>query len=429
MPDPLRANGLGAGLFIGLLLAYGAVSLTQALKFDFDFKHFYRDADYVWRHGALNPDLDNPDRDLRRQLPFYLPIVPLALSPLAALGAKGAAILWSATQVAALAYCGWRMRRWATEVNALPAALPVTLALALPALYEAARFNQLSLFVLAMLLAGGAALERGRPLRAGVWLALAALLKLLPAIFFLWLLLKRRWAALGSAATVALLIGVTPCLIAFGPQAAWDYHAQWWAYNLHGAAGGMTDPTLREHFIDHRNQSIAAVLARTFWSEHPYRGPWRPFALSEETCRDVALGLTLAGAAGLALLTAQAAHRLSPFALRIELALYAIAMLALSPLVRQYYLVWAIPALALLTSARLSATTSAPGKRWALAGVIIWLLGMLAWTSPLARLYGAHLLMLLGLAACLLGLRATATLELPEQQPPPGVPSPREAPG
>ncbi|MFQ6048974.1 MAG: hypothetical protein ACE5K7_06385, partial [Phycisphaerae bacterium] len=79
-----------------MLAAVGAVSFIQAVKLDYDFHHFYLDAAYVWQHGALNPDLETPERSQqRRRLPFYLPVVALLLSPLTSAGVKPAAAVWT----------------------------------------------------------------------------------------------------------------------------------------------------------------------------------------------------------------------------------------------------------------------------------------------------------------------------------------------
>lgn len=79
-------------------------------------------------------------------------------------------------------------------------------------------------------------------------------------------------------------------------------------------------------------------------------------------------------------------------------------MLALAPLVRQYYLAWALPALVIL--ARAAHARQRSGQ----AGLVVWIIGMLLWTWPAARLVGAHLVMLIVLGALVLlaGRRATS---------------------
>ncbi len=406
MSSPPRTRALHV-VFVLLVAMAGIVSLVRALEFRFDFHHFYLDAEYVWNHAALNPDLDHPDPARRRQLPFYLPAVPLLLAPLGALGRTGAAVVWALLQAGSLAAALILLRRWATELaggsaESLRAALLAWL-LAAPALFEAARFNQLSTPLLALLLFAFERLRKRRSRSAGALLGSAAVLKLLPAIFVVWLLQKRLWwAGLGWAvggASLALL----PCLLCFGPRLTWQYHAEWFDYNFRGAAAtGMTDPSLRAHFIDHRNQSLPSVVARLCWREHPHPAPLRLASLSLETCRRVGLAMAALLAAALLLATARPADQLSAPRRQAEFALYLLAMLILSPLVRQYYLVWALPALQCLAGAAVHPAASR-ARRFGRAGLAVWVLGMLLWMLPAARLLGVHLAMLVVLALLLLG--------------------------
>jgi hypothetical protein len=425
MPSPpardTRAWQRGSLVGLGMLLAVvGVVSYTQAVKLDYDFHHFYRDAAYVWQHGRLNPDLDNPDRSQRRQLPFYLPVVALLLSPLTAGGVHLAALLWVLGHVIALAYALNVLTRWgASGTSRAPprAAVVIATVVALPAIYEAARFNQMSFFVLGLALAGVTALERRQPVRAGMWLGLAAVLKLLPTVFALWLALKRQWTAAVTFAATALVVALVPCLIVFGPSETVKYYRQWWNYTLHGApARGMVEAELRSHFIDHRNQSIPAVLARLCWREHPRAAAFQPLQLNEQACRRWGQGLTLVLAAVLAWLTRHSGpwlrrQRVSDATLRdrcrTEAAVYLVAMLVFSPLLRTYYLVWVLPGLVLLVRYGLDERVRAL-QRLGQIGVVLWLLGMVAWMSEAARAYGAHLIMLIALAGILLGLAARA---------------------
>lgn len=71
--------------------------------------------------------------------------------------------------------------------------------------------GQMSLFVAALVAAGVADLVRGRDLRAGTWLGLAAALKITPLLFALALLPMRRLrAAAAMTATIVLAVFVAP---------------------------------------------------------------------------------------------------------------------------------------------------------------------------------------------------------------------------
>jgi hypothetical protein len=406
-----RALQLG---IVGLLIVVGIVSFDRARRARYDFHHFYLDARYVWEHGALNPDFENADRDQRRQLPFYLPVVPLALSPITALGRVPAAIFWAAAQVAALGYSLRVLLRWSRvrETLAPPAApMAIALLLALPAFIEAGKFNQLSYFVLASVLGGIRALDRERPLRAGALLGAAAVMKLLPAIFLPWLLLKRRWSAAVMMVAASAVLAVLPTMVVFGPGKSIEYHKEWWQHNVRGdAASGMLRADLDDHFIDRRNQSITQVIARLTWTEHKHAAPWQPLKLEPQTA--LWISRLIAVSLGLMLLatTARPWSDLSPLRRHAEAAVYAIGMLVFSPLLRQYYLVWAVPALVLL--ARAATNPRSPHvRRLGWIALATWAGGMIAWIWPITRMYGAHLIMLLAIGVLL--LRATQGPALP----------------
>jgi alpha-1,2-mannosyltransferase len=427
MANPRRSQRVVNLGLIALLVGVGVVSFERTRpdasgQLKFDFSHFYLDASYVWEHGAL-PPLSTQDEGEARRLPFYLPIVPLVLAPLTAGGPSAAGLFWAAAQVAALGYSLRVLRRWtARAAGALAdhgvAVMGLAVVLALPAVYDAAKFNQLSFFVLALVLAGSATLEKGHSWRGGAFLGAAAVLKLLPAIFLIWLLLKRRWTASAGFLAAAVVLAVTPCLLVFGPARTVAYHREWWTCNVGGdAVRGLVNPVLREHFIDHRNESIAQVIARLTWAEHPYRTAWQPLHWDAQTGQYVAYAV----AGGLLLALAWSTRRpwpswrsLSIVQLRTEAATYAMAMLALSPLVRTYYLVWALPGLVLMARAALGGGTGATVDRTPAtagggavryigrAGLLVWTAGMAVWMWPTARLVGVHLVMLIVLAVVLL---------------------------
>jgi alpha-1,2-mannosyltransferase len=384
---------------VALLAGLGTLSYNRAARERFDFRHSYLDARYVWEHRALNPQLleGKPPEDLPvevRQLPFYLPTVPLLIAPLTAWGRPTAALLWAVAQIAALGLSLRMLRSWSPG---RPLIFGAMLLLALPALVEAARFNQLSYFVLALVLGGLVLLERNRAWLGGALFGCAAVIKLLPGLFLIWLILKRKWTAVGGFVVAAAGLAALPPVAVFGPRATLEYHREWCAHNLAGdAARGLLNPLLAEHFVDHRNQSIAQVLARLTWPGHPHPAAWQPVQLGPDTCMHAAHGAALALLLLLAWSTRRSWHQLGLERRRVEFAVFALGMLVFSPLLRQYYLVWALPAVLLLVR-------HADAKRWwGRVGTAIWVLGMLAWTWPAARVVGANLLMLLAMGVLLL---------------------------
>ncbi len=413
MTDARRLNRAVALGLVVLLTGLGLLSFDRARRLRYDFAHFYRDARYVWENRALNPQItrDAPTEE-ERQLPFYVPAVPVLLAPLAAFGPSAGALLWAAAQVAALGAVLRVLRRWACPPGPAPPGdlvFALALLLALPALIEAARFNQVSFFVLALVVGGVHALEQRRPWPAGAAFAVAAVLKLLPVLFLPWLLLKRQWSAAAAMAVAGAVVAVAPPLVCFGPERTAAYYREWAAYNTESARG-MLDPHLPEHFLNHRNQSITQVLARLAWADHPYPLPL-PHRPRLEPHTIERLGRAIAGG----LLTVLLWSTRRPWAARsglrrrAEAAVYALALIVLSPLVRQYYLVWALPAVVLLARTAAAGRGAAgeyaeePRHPWpGRIGLAVWTAGMALWLWPTARLWGAHLVMLIALGGLLL---------------------------
>lgn len=411
MPESLPAPRLVYGILLAVLLGLvGAVSFRRAATLAYDFHYFYRDAAYVWQHGALNPELpdlaaamDSDENRWRRQLPFYAPAVPVLLAPLAAFGdAIPAAAIWAGMHVVAVWVSLRILLRWvagATAARRAALIVAAATAAALPAVLEAARFNQLSFLVLGLLLAGVDRVVHGnRKLTGGALLALATVLKLLPGVFLIWLALKREWRALAAAAVALAVLAAAPGVLVFGPQRTAAYYAEWVEYNTRGLGGGQEPALLREHFTDYRNQAIPAVVARLCRAEHPHAVSVSPLRLSRAGCTWLAAGGAGLLAAGLLWTLRRPLRRLDVHTATGEAAVMAIAMMVFAPLLRQYYLVWALPALVQMCAALPEPTPAL--RRWALAGMSAWLVGMLAWLLPEARACGAHLIMLIVLGAC-----------------------------
>lgn len=389
------------GLWLGILLMVAIVSLARSQRMAFDFHHFYLDGAYIWQHWEFNPIFDAAEPDENRQLPFYLPVIPLALAIVCAGGPLIAGLLFALVHVGSLAATMLTMQGAFKRIYAdsLAGPLLVTGLLMVMSIYEAARYNQMSFVMLALVVAGCASL-RQKPLAAGVLLGLAATIKLLPGIFGVWLLLKRRWSAAAAMVATVVLVSILPVAVAFGPQKCVELHLEWFSYNFGSVSGhGMSGQGFDDHFVDHHNQSIAETLARTFRADHPAKNYWQPVNLSA----DIVKGLSLAVAGGLLLglvyLTRRPIKQLDERHVWFEFAAFCLAMLIFSPLLRQYYFVWVLPAVLLFAA---EGMTRVGRHRFGQIGIALWLLGNLAWPSVLMREYGWHLLTFAAMAAMLL---------------------------
>ncbi len=388
---------------VALVVGVGAFSFARAWQERFDYSHFIHDARYVWAQGALPPLSPAPGFEAdARQLPFYLPTVSVALAPLGALPRMAAAGVWALLQMLTLGATLTLLWRWCSAERRT-ATFVLLLLLGAPVIYEAARFNQLTFPTLALVLVGAYLLSHSGPgresrgvLGAGL-LAAATVLKLLPVVFVVWLVLKRRWVATAAFTVCVATFTLLPPVMAFGWRDTLRHHGEWIEHNLAGVAKrGLDDAHLRAHFRDHRNQSLPALAGRWLTADHPNALPHRPLTLSESQARLVAYGGALVLFGGLIAWARRPARMLGSRELQAEAALFALAMVALSPLLRQYYLAWALPALAMVLSATQLRAWSSRVAAW--VGAAVWIAGMLAWLSPTLRLMGVHFFMLVLLA-------------------------------
>ncbi len=126
-------------------------------------------------------------------------------------------------------------------------ALVALLIFSLQSTWSTIALGQMNFLVLLLLLLYWKDWQRGR---AGVWLALAILVKLYVAVVFLFPLLRRCWRVLAWAVVSSLLLAVA-ALAALGPRTFFSY------FVLH--------PTTRLPgwvYTEHINQSLPAVVLR-----------------------------------------------------------------------------------------------------------------------------------------------------------------------
>jgi alpha-1,2-mannosyltransferase len=158
--------------------------------------------------------------------------LPLAKSIYALLGV--ACVTWS---IARFGSAGRKHLVWAVAAVAVPLQI---------------NFDYLNInaFLLALVVAAGFDLARGRDTRAGIWLGLATALKVFPGLLLLYAAYRRRWrpALLGAA----LALGLSVCgLLPLGIAGAVASGRDWL---VHSSAGVWV--------LHRRNQSLPALLER-----------------------------------------------------------------------------------------------------------------------------------------------------------------------
>ena len=248
-------------------------------------------------------------------LPFlYPPFAALLAVPLAVLPVALVQISWTiagALMIVALLHrwgqTGWRLSLWSTAV--VFAVVPVSQTLA---------FGQLGIVLVALvaldLAPGPRVLRRRRLLPEGVLTGVAAVLKLTPMIFVLYLLAVRRWRTALTATITAGVLTVLAAIIL--PRESLDF----WGRLAHGDTG------LGHSLIYYTNQSVYADFVRVF-------------TLAPA---GIVLGL-LASAAVVALGVWAAAvwHRAGE--VRFAVVLCGVASLLASPVSWLHHFVWVVP--------------------------------------------------------------------------------------
>ena len=187
----------------------------------------------------------------------------------------------------------------------------------------------------------------------------------------------------------------------FGPEDTASHYVGWAGRAVH--SGSHRGLILEQREMDWRNQGMGAVLSRWLhpsnWATH-YDNETRAdfesdtpayFNVASLTREQVAWIATAAAGLsvlGLVLLARHPARELTAWQLRMEWSLFMLAMLWLMPVMRQYHMIWAAPAMSMLAA---GIHHIGHRKRWSLfafaciAGVVV---GQLALFSKLLKAMG-----------------------------------------
>ncbi len=382
---------------VALGVASVAIGFHRAAPGDrYDFKSFYGDAAFLARGGDL---VDC------RLLEWYLPGFRVMLTPLGRLDSRAAAAVWSGINLimsvvafAALACCARRLTN-PDQRDARLWSIGAAFFLIAPLVFYNFQISQVSLWPLAMLMLAAAAVVAGRWQPTGAWLGLAIFFKFIPALLVGWLVLRRRFAAAAVAIIVpaALSFGIDAAV--HGPRQACNHHAHWFDVSFHRSAGAAFLEREAE-WKTHENQGLAATLGRLLQptptaTTGVLGGEVRRQVrqvnianLDADTIRWIYRGIMAASGLTLAALTFRARRESeTEFAL---LAIWCVAIIWFAPLARQYYECWGLPALWFLAD-RLWRHQAAGSRGLVCStGLIIWLLGCLAWIAPELRAAGIN---------------------------------------
>ncbi len=230
---------------VGLAVVLALLAVRAAHRPGIDLAVFHR-AGARYAAGAdlyFTPDGEQPFR--------YAPGISALMAPLAALPFPAARAVWAAISAALAFLVALALDRRVASRS--PLAVPVAWLCLLQPLAQELSHGQVDLVVLALVLAAFHLDDRGSPFGAGALVALAAALKVAPAILALDWVVRRRWrplvgVALGGVALAALV------LARYGVAGALDQHVRWFTTQSSAVSG-----LLGAHIS---NQSLWAMTER-----------------------------------------------------------------------------------------------------------------------------------------------------------------------
>jgi alpha-1,2-mannosyltransferase len=178
---------------------------------------------------------------------WWPPFAILALTPLALLANLSLPVAKGVFALLSVACVAWSIARFGQAGRRHLALAVIAVAVPLQINFD---YLNLNAVLLALVVAAGFDLGRGRDVRAGVWLGFAAALKMFPALLLVYAAYRRRWrtAAVGAALTLALTVCA---LLPLGVQGALASGKSWLASSGTGV-----------WVLHRRNQSLPALLNR-----------------------------------------------------------------------------------------------------------------------------------------------------------------------
>jgi len=285
------------------------------------------------------------------RLPFtYPPLAAIALVPLTVIPMAVAGALLTAVSVGLLALvlrtCLRSLGQSGEQLGGWAVWWLLPLALALEPVRNTLAYGQVNIVLMALVAADCLAPSARWP--RGSLVGLAAAIKLTPAAFVLFFLLRRDWRAAGvAAASFVAATGV-------GFLLDWHDSVQYWTSTVFNASrvGGLPYAA---------NQSVVGVLTRLGITHPALSAVW------------LVVAVAVVGAAWLGMRRAFAASQDC-----LAMSLNALAALLISPISWSHQWVWCVPALVALAAAGLRHRARGPLAAMA-AGIVIFAVGPQWW--------------------------------------------------
>ena len=372
-----------------------------------DLEYFYNAGDQLLTSGGLDSGmvrLPSGQIEIRGTIEWYLPFVSRLATLVAWLPFPVAGSIWLLLNVVAFfATLGLLGRHL---MGLPPRDWPVTLLLPVLLLtlfwHWEFRLNQVDTLTLLLIVASFVFWQQRRRNLAGFWLGLAVLLKVTPMLLVVWFALKRQFRVAGVALATVLLAGPVGDLVVFRPAYAASAYQRW--FQVAVSEGSQRGLILAQKEMDWRNQGLGAVVSRwlhptnyaTHFDNDPRIRMGKPpammnvVALPRATVATVVMVVIGLSVAGLLWLARRPASKLNIWQLRMEWALFVLAMLWMMPVLRRYHLILLLPAVAVLAAG----IHYAGSRRWStlalacIGGVLACQLSLLTRLAPEMRIVG-----------------------------------------
>lgn len=406
---PRSVRAAAAAFWVLLCIVLAAYAGRRIARGTPDFEFFYKAGAALLNSGGLDSGCDvlaDGTIERRGTIEWYLPFTSRLMTLLAWMPQRVAGAIWVAGNLLAMMTI---LRLIGVHLMGLPPTdWPVTQIVPFVALsaYWFTEFglNQIDTLTLLLLVAGFVHWQQGRKLASGLWLGLATLIKLTPAIVVLWFVLKRQYRTVAVALATILLGGPLSDWAVFGVRDTADYYVAWTRNAVQSGSHAGLIRAQRE--MDWRNQGLGAVLSRwlhaTNWARHFDNDPRVAHAsdppqymnvasMSRAQVAMVVQAVALVSVLGLAWLARRPASALGPWALRFEWSIFMLAMLWLMPVMRQYHMIWATPAVSLLAAAVHQVGHRSRAARPVYAALLLVLLAQVALVSEAIKARGVTL--------------------------------------
>jgi hypothetical protein len=371
-------------VIVSQMVLLGAASIGNGAA---DFEYFYKASRWLLDHGNLDARYDvlpMGGTEARGGIEWYLPFVPRLFTMITWMPLRLAGTLWLATNLVVF-YCVLRLiAKYLTGLPAQDWAVTQLVPVFFLALFWhwEFRLNQINNLTLLLVLAGFVQWQRGAKVLPGFWLGFAVLLKLTPMLLVVWFGLKRQYTIVAVALATAVCAGPLADLVVFGPDYAVDSYRNW--FHTAVERGSHRGLVLDQREMDWRNQGLGAVASRwlhaTDYNTHFDNDPRIKYAenpkfinvLNVPRAMVANIVMVLVGATGLGLLwlARRPARDCSAWQLRLEWALFVMAMLWFMPVMRRYHLVWALPSVSVLAACIHHMTPKVWWSRLALVAIL-----------------------------------------------------------